>query len=83
MTDTFVTLNDENEISVVAQQENLVIAASNLANPANVDTLASVGDVDTTTNGLITGSLLVYKTTTNRGTSTTTLEAQDMEGGEF
>jgi len=83
MTDTFVTLNNENVISVVAQQENLVIASSNLANPANVDTLASVGDVDTSTNGLITGSLLVYKTATNRWTSTTTLEAQDMEGGEF
>lgn len=83
MADTFVQINNENAIAVVAQQENLVIAASNLANPANVDTLASVGDVDTTTNGLITGSLLVYKTTTNRWTSTTTLEAQDMEGGEF
>lgn len=83
MADTFVQINNENAIAVVAQQENLVIAASNLANPANVDTLASVGDIDTTTNGLITGSLLVYKTTTNRWTSTTTLEAQDMEGGEF
>lgn len=83
MADTFVQINNENAIAAVAQQENLVIAASNLANPANVDTLASVGDIDTTTNGLITGSLLVYKTTTNRWTSTTTLEAQDMEGGEF
>tara|TARA_R110000796_G_scaffold34020_6_gene88016 strand:- start:51340 stop:51591 length:252 start_codon:yes stop_codon:yes gene_type:complete len=83
MADTFVQINNENVISVVAQQENLVIASSNLANPANVDTLASVGDVDTSTNGLITGSLLVYKTATNRWTSTTTLEAQDMEGGEF
>ena len=83
MTDTFVTLNDENVISAVTQEENLVIASSDLANPATVDTLASVGDVDISTNGLTTGSLLVYKTTTNRWTSTTTLSAQNMEGGEF
>ena len=29
------------------------------------------------------GSVLVYKTTTNKWTSTTTLDAQNMEGGEF
>ena len=83
MADTFVTIEDENALSASIQQQNLVLASSNLANPSNVDTLASVGDVDTTTNGLTTGSLLVYKTTTNRWTSTTTLEAQNMEGGEF
>lgn len=29
------------------------------------------------------GSVLVYKETTNKWTSTTTLDAQNMEGGEF
>ena len=83
MADTFVTINDENSISVVTQQQNLFVASSNLASPATVDSLATVGDVDTTTNGLTTGSILVYKTITNRWTSTTTLDAQNMEGGEF
>lgn len=43
--------------------------------------IASAADVDTTS--LHNGSILVYKTTTNKWTSTTTLDAQNMEGGEF
>lgn len=31
----------------------------------------------------VNGSVLVYKVTTNKWTSTTTLDAQNMEGGEF
>jgi hypothetical protein len=55
--------------------------STNLANPAVVESISNIADVDTTTK--INGSLLVYKTTTNRWTSTTTLDAQNMEGGEF
>ena len=29
------------------------------------------------------GSVLIYKTTTNKWTASTTLDAQNMEGGEF
>lgn len=43
--------------------------------------LTEIKDVDTST--LINGSVLVFKTNTNKWTSTTTLDAQDMEGGEF
>jgi hypothetical protein len=52
-----------------------------LANPAVVESVSNIADVDTTTK--INGSVLVYKTTTNKWTSTTTLDAQNMEGGEF
>jgi hypothetical protein len=45
--------------------------------------MSSIADVDVTTNGKVNGSLLVYRTTTNKWTSTTTLDAQNMEGGEF
>jgi hypothetical protein len=83
MADTLVTIDDSPGISAVIQQNNLFIASTNLANPATVDSLGTVGDVDTTTNGKVNGSVLVYKTTTNRWTSTTTLDAQNMEGGEF
>lgn len=44
-------------------------------------TLAAFNDVDATDLG--NGSLLVYRTNTNKWTSTTTLDAQNMEGGEF
>jgi hypothetical protein len=47
--------------------------------PGNAITTAA--DVDTS--NLSNGAVLVYKTTTNKWTSTTTLDAQNMEGGEF
>lgn len=83
MTDTYAIVDDSSGITATVQQTSLTVSSTSLANPATVDTLSSVGDVDVTTNGLQTGSLLVYKTTTNRWTSTTTLDAQNMEGGEF
>jgi hypothetical protein len=52
-----------------------------LANPTTVGSISAIENVDTTT--LNNGALLVYKTTTNKWTSTTTLDAQNMEGGEF
>ena len=60
-----------------------IITNSNLTNvdSISVSSLSAIGNVDTTT--LNNGAVLVYKTTTNMWTSTTTLEAQNMEGGEF
>ena len=58
-----------------------VLSSSMLSNPQSVDTISSIGDVDTTT--LNNGAVLVYRTTTNKWTSTTSLDAQNMEGGEF
>jgi hypothetical protein len=72
-----------NEISVTVQEEGLLNVSTNLSNPLYLESFDNVGDVDTSTNGKINGSLLVYRTTTNKWTSTTTLDAQNMEGGEF
>ena len=72
-----------NELIVTLQQEDLVTVSSNLNNPVYLESLDSVGDLDTSTNGKVNGSILVYRTTTNMWTSTTTLDAQNMEGGEF
>ena len=58
-----------------------VLASSTVSNPAVLESISDIGNVDTTT--LNNGAVLVYKTTTNRWTSTTTLDAQNMEGGEF
>jgi hypothetical protein len=58
-----------------------IVTGSSLSNPQSVDSLSAIGNVDTTS--LNNGALLVYKTTTNKWTSTTTLDAQNMEGGEF
>ena len=58
-----------------------VLTSTTVTNPAVLESLSDVGNVDTTT--LNHGAVLVYKTTTNKWTSTTALDAQDMEGGEF
>lgn len=69
------------EITAVITQENLFTTSTNLANPAVVESVAQIGDVDTST--LSNGAVLVYKASTNKWTSTTTLDAQNMEAGEF
>ena len=43
--------------------------------------LSAIRDVDAS--NLVNGSVLVYKINTNKWTSTTTFDAQNMEGGEF
>jgi len=58
-----------------------ILTGSSLSNPQSVDSLSTIGNVDTST--LNNGAVLVYKTNTNKWTSTTTLDAQNMEGGEF
>jgi len=73
-------------VSVNTQSNNEVIAVGiqGPAGPAgqvNVERMSDIGDTDITT--LINGSILVYNVNTNKWTSTTTLDAQDMEGGEF
>jgi hypothetical protein len=68
------------EITATLSQENLLVASTNLT-ASTLDSVSQIADVDT--NILGNGSVLVYKTTTNKWTSTTTLDAQNMEGGEF
>lgn len=83
MADTIVTLDSGAEITATVADQTTFSATTNLTNPAVVESLDYVGDVDVTTNGKLNGSVLVYQTTTNKWTATTTLEAQNMEGGEF
>lgn len=71
------------DLIVTVQDTSLTSVTTDLSNPAFVNSLADVGDIDLITNGKVNGSVLVYKTTTNKWTSTTTLDAQNMEGGEF
>jgi hypothetical protein len=71
------------DLIVTVQDTSLTLASTNLNNPVIIETMDNVGDVDTTTEGKLNGSLLVYRTTTNKWTSTRTLDAQNMEGGEF
>lgn len=58
-----------------------VLTSTTVSNPSVVESMSDIGNVDTTI--LDHGAVLVYRTTTNKWTSTTSLDAQNMEGGEF
>lgn len=78
---TAVVEPDEALTVAVSEGTYVLNTSTNLANPAVVESISNIADVDTTTK--INGSVLVFKTTTNKWTSTTTLDAQNMEGGFF
>ena len=83
MSDTIAIVQPDEALQVAVAEGVLTLASSNVANPAVVESMDSIADVDVTTNGKVNGSVLVYRTTTNRWTASTTLDAQNMEGGEF
>jgi hypothetical protein len=67
-------------VSVNTQGTTEVISVG-IQGPPGPSSVTHAGDVDATI--LNDGSVLVYKTNTNKWTSTTTLNAQNMDGGEF
>jgi hypothetical protein len=69
------------EITATVTQEDLLLASTSLANPSVVESISQIGDVDTST--LANGSVLVYKSNTNKWVSTTLLDQQYVEAGEF
>lgn len=83
MAEITAVVEPDDNLTVAVSEGTIVLASSNLAAPAVVESMSNIADVDTTTNGKLNGSVLVYRTTTNKWTSTTTLDAQNMEGGEF
>lgn len=76
-----VQIQDPTKVSVRLREQNLTTAQTNTFNTSIVERVADIGDVDAST--LVNGSVLVYRTTTNKWTSTTTLDAQNVDGGEF
>lgn len=58
-----------------------MLTSTTVSNPAILESMSDIGNVDTTT--LDNGAILVYKTITSKWVSTTTLEAQNLEGGFY
>lgn len=84
MADTIVVVTPEEALTVAVSEGTYALSSStNLANPTVVESMSNIADVDVTTNGTVNGSVLVYKTTTNKWTSTTILDAQDVTGGQY
>jgi hypothetical protein len=76
-----VTVQDVDLLQVAVQEVGRTTAGTSIYNPVTIPSISDIGNVDTTT--LNNGAILVYKSNTSRWTSTTTLDAQNMEGGEF
>jgi len=83
MADTVAIVTPDQALSVAVSEGVLTLSSTNLAAPAVVESMSNIADVDVTTNGKVNGSILIYKTATNKWTASTTLDAQNMEGGEF
>ena len=83
MADTIAIVTPDEALTVAVSEGVLTLSQSNLAAPAVVESMSNIADVDVTTNGKLNGSLLVYRTTTNKWTASTTLDGQNLEGGEF
>ncbi len=82
MAEITAVVTPDDALTVAVSEGTFVLNTStNLANPAVVESISNIADVDNTTK--INGSVLVYKTTTNKWTSTTILDAQDVTGGQY
>lgn len=70
--------------SVDATGSQTTVSSVGIQGPTSADSpLSNNIEVDVTTNGKLNGSVLVYKTATSKWTATTTLDAQNMEGGHY
>lgn len=68
------------EFIVSVQELDQTFATTGL-NPVSLESVSQIGDVDT--RNIANGSVLVYKSSTNKWTSTINLDEQNVEGGEF
>jgi hypothetical protein len=83
MADTVAIVQPDDALQVAVSEGTIVLSNTNLANPAVVESMSNIADVDVTTNGKVTGSILIYRETTQKWTASTTLDAQNMEGGYY
>jgi hypothetical protein len=68
-------------ITAVVQEVDLISVSTTLYNPPTIPRLEDIGNIDAS--NLTNGAVLVYKSAPNKWVSTTTLDLQNMEGGEF
>lgn len=82
MSDIVAYVQYDDAITSVSSSNDVTVTAVGIQGLSATDVgISNMGDVDATS--LENGSVLVYKTNTNKWTSTTKLDAQDVEAGEF
>lgn len=84
MADTIATISDENTtITISSEQGFITVAGVDNTISVSGSSITNAGDIDATTNGLTDGSMLVYKTSSSKWVATTTLEEQEITGGQY
>ena len=58
MSDTIAIVQADEALQVAVSEGVLTLASSNVANPAVVESITNIADVDVTTNGKVNGSIL-------------------------
>lgn len=76
-----IAIVDQNYLTASVGYDTGPYVSSNLANPAILNSISDIGNVDTSI--IQNGSVLVFNSITNKWTSTIHLDLQDMEAGEF
>lgn len=77
-----VRINQQNPVSVSVNQQGVSqVVSVGIQGPSGPNNITTAHDVDSS--NLQNGSVLVYKTNTSKWTSTTTLDSQNMEAGEY
>lgn len=80
--DILVTVQQEDPFAqVVVQEQDTFNVYTSILNPATVESIGDIGDVDAT--GRENGSVLVYQTSSSKWTATRLLNQQVMDAGEF
>jgi len=78
---TTAIVTEKNNTVVVNNEQPTVIIAGMIGPQSGVTTLEGLSNVDIT--NLVNGGLLVYQTSVQKWVATTTLDAQNMEGGYY
>ena len=78
---TQIIVTDTNKTVVVADKRPTTIVTGMMGPPAKLGTLGEVGDLDIS--NLQDGSTLIYNTNTLKWVSTTLLNRQQVDCGEF
>jgi hypothetical protein len=69
-------------LATVIRNDNPTVTVVGIQGPAGrTTTIGNISDVDAT--NTVNGSVLVFKTNTNKWTSTLNLDQQVMDGGQF
>lgn len=70
------------DTTATIEQDFITTATVNTVSSSGT-TASNLDDVDTTTNGLQTGSLLIYNSSTSKWVSQIELNSQDITGGQY